>query len=175
MFVSAVQYPLQTPLHFAVQSPLALAEQLEVHSVEQLAWHWATQSVWLAALLQCAEQLPSHCVLHSPSQENEALPLHFAWQLVISHCPSHDTVGRLQLPWQSTDSFALQAAVTLIGVHCAVQPPWTSALHVASAETSMFPQLSKPACAGSAIEEMPRATPRAAKRRIVFIEEASQR
>src|SRR5690242_7725941 len=72
-------------------------------------------------------QLPVHSVLQLPVHEASAFTLHLALQ--------------------STSSLPLQAASKLTASHWAVQPPMTSTLHMACAETSMFPQSEMPAWA----------------------------
>jgi hypothetical protein len=86
-------------------------------------------------------QSPLHCALHAPSQSNEPgfplqSPMHVVLQLDV-HITSADA---LHCPLQEAWSFASQAALTLMGVHCAVHSPMASTLQFAFAETSMFPQ-----------------------------------
>jgi hypothetical protein len=86
------------------------------------------------------------------------VPLHVPWHEVVQLA---STIA-VQPPWHDAYSLPSHAAWTLIGVHCAVQPPEATTLQLAFAETSILPQASIPALA-SVVKATERATAASAK------------
>jgi hypothetical protein len=172
MWASALHEPLQLAWHLPLQSadggvPVHLPEHSPEHVALQDAWHCAESEfeahepwhVPSQVPLQLASQskLPGSAV-HLPEQ----LPSQVAW---------HDGSVAVQPPAHEASSWPRQAASKLTGVHFALQSTPTSALHVASAWTSMFPQASIPARAGEVMSGAASAATRAKERYERYIKE----
>ena len=142
----AEHWPLQLPWHLASQLAVGgVPVQLLSHLASQFALQDAEQRPLHAAESESEAHLPSHALPQSAVQP----PLQLAWQSKLpafashlalhsdsSHLPVHSADAEPEhLPSQLTSSLAAHCAWKLIGVHFAVQPPWTSAVHFADAST----------------------------------------
>lgn len=172
MLISAWHSPVQLAEHFASHVAVGgVALQLVLHWPEQVALHSAVHLAWSAAEAHLPSQVPWQSAVQDALQSKDpGSALQFAMQLVLQ-LPVHvASAVTLHWPWQVTVSCASQEASKETFVHCAWQSgPVTFAWQVALAETSMFPQLSIPARAGSATEETARAERSPASRRVVFM------